>query len=65
MRVLLKLLIIMYNTIAPSTLTSVITSLEIMLLKRRYCTRRRETRRSTSRYFHKAIRQNPLLHLDE
>ena len=33
MRVLLKLLIILYNTLAPSTLISVITSLEIMLLK--------------------------------
>jgi hypothetical protein len=33
MRVLLKLLIILYNTLAPSTLISIITSLEIMLLK--------------------------------
>jgi hypothetical protein len=33
MRVLLKLLIIPYNTLAPSTLISVITYLEIMLLK--------------------------------
>jgi hypothetical protein len=33
MRVLLKLLITLYNTLAPSTLISVITSLEIMLLK--------------------------------
>jgi hypothetical protein len=33
MKLMLKLLIIMYNTLAPSTLISVITSLEIMLLK--------------------------------